>query len=399
MLRNVLECYESTCEGKIVAISVADEVIEATLGHPFWVIEGQGLAERNRPEHSPKAPVKSCLAGRWVDAGDLNVGDVLLLKHNKRAKISQVAVHQASEKVYNFKVEDLHCYGVGASQVLVHNNSAIVDDQGERDSWYWPWQQRAQWSINPANWAWGPVAESTQIYGKATGLGLGQGGANLINGVQDIGVGVINLPAAAWNVTAGNLGAKTAPYVPSADWSKNLVTEENDTLHSVSKFLTGEGTVTLATMGLAQASKVRYLRNLEKAEKTEQALEVLSKAEKAFRVGRNFETEAEAAKAWQVYQRAAQSKGLIIGKNQEILEHAGQEGRDVLHFVMGKNLPKGGWSWEINKAWLDGAVDSGKSVKLLTRTKELPRSGTLWDEFNYLISKGYRLVDGMLVPP
>ena len=110
MLRTVLDCCESICEGQIVAISVAGEVIEATLGHPFWILEGQGLADRNRPEHSPEAPAKSCLPGRWVDAGDLQVGDVVLLKHSRRSSISQLGVREANEKVYNFKVEELHCY-------------------------------------------------------------------------------------------------------------------------------------------------------------------------------------------------------------------------------------------------------------------------------------------------
>ncbi len=102
----------------------ASEVIEATLGHPFWVIEGESLAERPRPEHSPKAPATSCLAGRWVDAGDLQVGDVLLLKHSRRAAVTQLAVREANEKVYNIKVEELHCYAVGESPILVHNNSS-----------------------------------------------------------------------------------------------------------------------------------------------------------------------------------------------------------------------------------------------------------------------------------
>ena len=128
MLRNVLECYESTCQGKIVAISVADEVIEATLGHPFWVIEGQGLGERRRPEHSPKAQAKSFLPGRWVDAGDLQVGDILLLKQSTRGAVSHLEVSEANEKVYNFKVDELHCYAVGRGSVLVHNNSVLLQD-------------------------------------------------------------------------------------------------------------------------------------------------------------------------------------------------------------------------------------------------------------------------------
>lgn len=119
----------------------------------------------------------------------------------------------------------------------------------------------------------------------------------------------------------------------------------------------------------------------------------------AFARGRTFASPAEAQKAWQVYQRAARSKGLIIGKTQEILRHAGQGGRDVLYFVLDSKAPYGGWTWEINKAWLDGAVDARLTVKLLTPASELPKSGALWREFNYLISKGYMIKGGMLVPP
>jgi len=116
-------------------------------------------------------------------------------------------------------------------------------------------------------------------------------------------------------------------------------------------------------------------------------------------MGRNFSSAEEAQKAWEVYQRAARSEGLIIGKTKEILQHGSQAGWDVLYFVRDLKAPLGGWTWEINKAWLDGAVDARLPVRILTRADELPRSGALWREFNYLISKGYRVQDSMLVPP
>jgi hypothetical protein len=124
-LRPVIETYEHDYVGDLVAITVAGEVIKATSGHPFWVVEGQRLEDRPRPEHVPEAPASACVPGRWVDAGDLRVGDILLLKPGQRSPITQLTVYKVCQKVYNFHVEELRCYAVGTSQVLVHNNSAI----------------------------------------------------------------------------------------------------------------------------------------------------------------------------------------------------------------------------------------------------------------------------------
>ncbi len=121
-LRSVVETYRFDHEGDSVALLVAGEIIEATAGHPFWVIEGQGLESRPRPEHVPETPAGAKVPGRWVDAGDLQVGDVLLLKSGRQAPVTRLAVRQVRQEVYNFQVEGLHCYAVGTGQVLVHNN-------------------------------------------------------------------------------------------------------------------------------------------------------------------------------------------------------------------------------------------------------------------------------------
>ena len=100
-LRNVLKCYESLHQGDIVAISIAGETIEATPGHPFWVIEGEELLQRPMPEHCPKAPANSKVPGRWVDAGDLQIGDMVLLQKGKSAAIVEMKLRAADQKVYN----------------------------------------------------------------------------------------------------------------------------------------------------------------------------------------------------------------------------------------------------------------------------------------------------------
>jgi hypothetical protein len=121
-LRRVVETYEGEYESDLVAVTVAGETIEATSRHPFWVVEGEGLGARPRPDHIPETPLNAPVPGRWVDAGELRVGDVLLLKSGDQAAVTRLTVRRASLRVYNLHVEGLYCYAVGARQILVHNN-------------------------------------------------------------------------------------------------------------------------------------------------------------------------------------------------------------------------------------------------------------------------------------
>jgi hypothetical protein len=119
----VIETYKHDHVGDMVSVSVADEVLESTAHHPFWVIRGEDLSHRPHPDHVPNNPKDCSVPGRWVDAIDLRVGDVLLLRSGKQAPITRLAVQHVCVTVHNFQVEQLHCYAVGHAQVLVHNNS------------------------------------------------------------------------------------------------------------------------------------------------------------------------------------------------------------------------------------------------------------------------------------
>jgi hypothetical protein len=59
-----------------------------------------------------------------VEAGDLRVGDVLLLRSGLQEPITRLETRHGAETVYNFHVQGLHCYAVGNPQVLVHNKWA-----------------------------------------------------------------------------------------------------------------------------------------------------------------------------------------------------------------------------------------------------------------------------------
>ena len=124
-LRHVTETYQHEHDGDMVAVSVAGEEIESTGHHPWWVVRGEALGRRPQPEHVPGNPVGFHGEGRWVDAIDLRVGDVLLLRSGEQAPISRLSVRGARQLMYNFHVEELECYAVGNQEVLVHNNSFL----------------------------------------------------------------------------------------------------------------------------------------------------------------------------------------------------------------------------------------------------------------------------------
>jgi len=102
--------------------------------------------------------------------------------------------------------------------------------------------------------------------------GVGQGACNLVNGVQDSAVGVANLAIAVPNTIAGTIDYAfgvtdphyqiRVPYITSPDWSRNLITEEGGTAggwddsHGWSKWLAGEGAMSLLTAGASKAASV-----------------------------------------------------------------------------------------------------------------------------------------------
>ena len=125
-LCRVIETFTHEHVGNLIAATVGGEMIESTSHHPWWVVQGEGLTIRPRPEHVPDNPDGYDDTGRWVDAIDLRVGDVLLLRSGEQVPITALIVRHARLPVYNFHVEELHCYAVGSVQILVHNNSELI---------------------------------------------------------------------------------------------------------------------------------------------------------------------------------------------------------------------------------------------------------------------------------
>ena len=128
--RPILKTYVSDHDGISAKITVGDETIEATFLHPFWVVSGEDLAERPIRDHLPRVPAGATTSGRWVDAGDVRVGDQLLLRDARILPVQAIQHQPYHDKVYNFHVPDFQCYAVGRNCALVHNINGAPFGEG-----------------------------------------------------------------------------------------------------------------------------------------------------------------------------------------------------------------------------------------------------------------------------
>ena len=87
---------------RLIELDIDGEIIQCTETHPFQV-KGKG----------------------WVDACNLNPGDVVYTKDWNTATVKSVNLLELDEpvEVFNFEVEDCHTYFVGDNYILVHNAS------------------------------------------------------------------------------------------------------------------------------------------------------------------------------------------------------------------------------------------------------------------------------------
>ncbi len=121
-LEVVEETQQREYRGDWATLRVGGETIAATGGHPFWVIEGEGLANRAVLEELDGDPQTGGLDGRWVSARDLRVGD-LLARREGASEVEEISIEQREQTVYNLQIATAHSYAVGRRCWWVHNTS------------------------------------------------------------------------------------------------------------------------------------------------------------------------------------------------------------------------------------------------------------------------------------
>ncbi|WP_203912639.1 RHS repeat-associated core domain-containing protein [Rhizocola hellebori] len=103
--RPVTALIEGKGEKKLVDIQIQGDTITATTEHPFW----------------------DAGKGTWVNAEDLEAGDLLRTVSGEQVVVQEVGKRSATVRANNLTVEDLHTYYVvgGDAPVLVHNCNDI----------------------------------------------------------------------------------------------------------------------------------------------------------------------------------------------------------------------------------------------------------------------------------
>ena len=107
---------------RLIELNIGGETLQCTETHPFQV-KGKG----------------------WVDASNLNPGDIVYTKDWHTATVERVSLLELDEpvEVFNFEVEDCHTYFVGETDILVHNAACHQTNEWRRTrSNYWKEQAR-----------------------------------------------------------------------------------------------------------------------------------------------------------------------------------------------------------------------------------------------------------------
>ncbi|MCZ2340645.1 MAG: AHH domain-containing protein [Bacteroidales bacterium] len=136
-LCRVLRTFENMSAGGMATVCLSTgDTITGTDGHAVWVIEGDDLTDRGRPDHGADEPPGSTL-GRWVPLGALRVNDRVLTRSGV-AQVVDVDLFTDRVPVFNLEVEGLHSYAVGTAGLLAHNsdpcNLGEVSEAAERVS-------------------------------------------------------------------------------------------------------------------------------------------------------------------------------------------------------------------------------------------------------------------------
>jgi RHS repeat-associated protein len=105
-----------------------------------------------------------------------------------------------------------------------------------------------------------------------------------------------------------------------------------------------------------------------------------------FAVGRTFKDGEEARRAWNAYQRGAGAEaGIVIGHADDPIKLA-FDGRQA--FRMRSDT----YTENINRAWIEGAVDAGRKVIVATPLERIRRKSVTWSEIQWATSRGGNLV-------
>ena len=99
----------SHVDSEIILLTIDGETLETTAEHPFYVMEAAPWLHIGQ------------VAGRWVDAGELELGGDVRRIDGSTGDVESVVVVPVQQWMYNLTVETAHTFFVGQQRWLVHN--------------------------------------------------------------------------------------------------------------------------------------------------------------------------------------------------------------------------------------------------------------------------------------
>jgi serpin B len=107
--------------GEMITLQVDGDTINATWNHPLFVVSGVDLEARRVPMDLPVDEDVSQVHGRWVEARDMRVGDVLMTRSGQSSTVIGTSSQHMAAEVYTLEIDNHHNYAVGQYGILVHN--------------------------------------------------------------------------------------------------------------------------------------------------------------------------------------------------------------------------------------------------------------------------------------
>lgn len=92
-----VECrHDSDYDGPLVTLYADAGKVTATAYHPFWVIQGDDLANRPVPRYLASTEDQGgSLPGRWVNSHELREGDIIFLRGRGPVTLRRVSQRDA----------------------------------------------------------------------------------------------------------------------------------------------------------------------------------------------------------------------------------------------------------------------------------------------------------------
>jgi RHS repeat-associated protein len=120
-LERVMAAESAEVDALFVTTSTHTSDTTSTDTHPYWVVAGVGLNDRQVRLDIPLPHGTRADEGRWIAAGDLLEGDTLLARNGQTLRVRRLRFWRASGTVYNLHVEGTATFAVGDAGIVVHN--------------------------------------------------------------------------------------------------------------------------------------------------------------------------------------------------------------------------------------------------------------------------------------